>query len=67
MDDHNEHAETMLSSIIEITFGLEHVVAEFFWNAIFVLATFLLTRGFALRKAHKYIDNKHGVDHEEGY
>jgi hypothetical protein len=67
MDDHAHEGETFLDGILEVTFGLEHVVAEFFWNAVFVAATFLLTRGIALRKAHKYIDGKHGVDHEEGY
>tara|TARA_B110000503_G_scaffold24933_1_gene39278 strand:- start:9414 stop:9614 length:201 start_codon:yes stop_codon:yes gene_type:complete len=64
----DSHAnETFMESILEITFGLEHVVAEFFWNGIFVLATFLLTKGIALRKAHKYIDQLHGVEHDEGY
>jgi hypothetical protein len=64
---HEEHGESLLEGILEITFGLEHVVAEFFWNAVFVLVTFALTRSIALRKAHKYIDDKHGVEHEEGY
>ena len=67
MEDHAHDGETLLGGILEVTFGLEHVVAEFFWNAVFVAATFLLTRGIALRKAHRYIDSKHGVDHEEGY
>ena len=61
------HEESVIESILEITFGMEHVVAEFFWNAVFVAATFVLTRSIALRKAHKYIDEKHGVEHEEGY
>lgn len=62
-----EHSESILDGILEITFGLEHVVAEFFWNAVFVVITFFVTKGIALRKAHKYIDGKHGVTHEEGY
>jgi hypothetical protein len=53
--------------LLEVMFGLEHVIAEFFWNAVFVLATFFITKGIALRKAHKYIDSKHGIEHEEGY
>lgn len=65
--DHAEHGEGFLDGILEITFGLEHVVAEFFWNAVFVLATFALTKSIALSKAHKYIDGKHGIEHEEGY
>lgn len=67
MDDHGHEGESFLEGILEITFGLEHVVAEFFWNAVFVAATFALTKSIALRKAHKYIDGKHGVEHEEGY
>ena len=63
----HDHGESVLDGIIEITFGLEHVVAEFFWNAAFVIVTFAFTRGVAMRKAHKYIDSKHGVTHEEGY
>ena len=53
--------------ILDVVFGIDHVIAEFFWNGIFVLATFLLTKGVALRKAHRYIDQKHGVEHDEGY
>jgi hypothetical protein len=56
-----------MEHLFEVMFGLEHIIAEFFWNGIFVLATFLLTRGLALRKAHKYIDQRHGVEHDEGY
>lgn len=51
--------------LLEVVFGLEHIIAEFFWNGVFVVATFLFTKGIALRKAHKYIDDKHGVVHEE--
>lgn len=57
-----------MEHLFEVMFGIEHVIAEFFWNGIFVLTTFLLTKGVALRKAHKYIDQKHGVSHEDtGY
>jgi hypothetical protein len=65
MDNHEEHGESLIEGILEITFGLEHVVAEFFWNAVFVVATFVLTKSIALRKTHKYIDDKHGVTHEK--
>ena len=61
-----EHEEG-LEHLFEIMFGLEHVVAEFFWNAVFVAVTFFVTKGIALRKAHKYIDSKHGIEHDEGY
>lgn len=56
-----------IEHLLEVMFGFEHVVAEFFWNAVFVTATFFITKGIALRKAHRYIDDKHGVTHEEGY
>lgn len=56
-----------MEHLLEVMFGIEHVIAEFFWNGVFVLSTFLLTKGVALRKAHKYIDQKHGVEHDEGY
>ena len=53
--------------LIEVVFGLEHIIAEFFWNGVFVLATYLFAKARTLRKVHKYIDEKHGVSHEEGY
>lgn len=56
-----------LDSLLDVMFGFEHVVAEFFWNAVFILATFVFTKALAFRKVHKYIDAKHGVTHEEGY
>jgi hypothetical protein len=69
--EHGNHAnegETLFESILEITFGVEHVVAEFFWNAVFLIIGFAISRAIALRKIHKYIDEKHGVVHEkDGY
>jgi hypothetical protein len=69
-EDHAGHAhegETLLDTIIEITFGIEHMAAEFFWNVVFLLVGFAVSKAIALRKIHKYIDEKHGVSHEEGY
>jgi hypothetical protein len=69
-EDHAGHAhegETVLDTIIEITFGIEHMAAEFFWNVVFLLVGFAVSKAIALRKIHKYIDEKHGVSHEEGY
>jgi hypothetical protein len=65
--EHGDEGHTVLEEILEITFGLEHVVAEFFWNAIFLLVGFAVSRAIALRRIHKYIDDKHGLTHEEGY
>jgi phage tail tube protein FII len=66
---HNEdtHEGGLLNTIIEITFGIEHMAAEFFWNAVFLLVGFAVSKAIALRKIHKYIDEKHGVTHKEGY
>jgi hypothetical protein len=65
---HEEHAhegETLIDTILEVTFGLEHMVSEFFWNAVFVLVGFAVSKAIALRKIHKYIDDKHGVSHQK--
>ena len=64
-EDHAHEGETLLGTIVEVTFGLEHMAAEFFWNAVFVLVGFAVSRAIALRKIHKYIDDKHGVEHEK--
>lgn len=53
--------------LIEVMFGLEHIAAEIFWNAVFALGVYLFAKARTLRKVHKYIDSKHGVSHEEGY
>lgn len=54
-----------MEHLTEVMFGPEHVIAEFFWNAVFILGTYVLAKGRALRKAHKYIDDKHGVSHDQ--
>lgn len=63
MHEHHE-GESLFQTIIEVTFGVEHMVAEFFWNIVFLIVGFAVSRAIALRKIHKYIDNKHGVTHE---
>ena len=66
-EDHAHEGDTVLATIFEIPFGIEHMAAEFFWNAVFLLVGFAVSKAIALRKIHKYIDEKHGVTHEEGY
>ena len=51
--------------LLDVVFGIEHMVAEFFWNAVFALALFVFSKAKAKRSIHKYIDEKHGVEHEE--
>lgn len=65
---HDHGTESLFQTILEVTFGVEHMAAEFFWNAVFLLVGFAVSKAVALRKIHKYIDDKHGVTHEkEGY
>lgn len=66
---HDTHgSESLFQTILEVTFGVEHMAAEFFWNAVFLLVGIGVSKAVALRKIHKYIDEKHGVSHEkEGY
>lgn len=65
MDEHDHDGGDLFSAIIEVTFGLEHMVSEFFWNAVFLLVGFAVSKAVALRKIHKYIDDKHGVTHDK--
>jgi hypothetical protein len=65
MHEHEHEGESLFDTIIEITFGIEHMAAEFFWNAVFVLVGFAISKAVALRKIHKYIDDKHGVKHQK--
>lgn len=63
--EHAHEGETLLDTVIEITFGIEHMFAEFFWNAVFALAVYGFAKARTLRKIHRYVDSKHGVEHEE--
>jgi len=67
VERHTEHAHDHdgLEGLWEVMFGFEHVVAEFFWNAVFILATFLFTKAIALRKIHKYVDDRHDIKHDK--
>ena len=55
----------MHDSIWDVVFGIDHIIAEFFWNAVFALAVFAFSKARALRKIHKYVDDKHGVEHQK--
>lgn len=54
-----------MNEFFAVTFGIEHVVAEFFWNAVFALVVYLFSKANALRKIHKYIDDRHDVKHDK--
>jgi hypothetical protein len=60
----HEHGDG-LDGLFEVMFGFEHVVAEFFWNAIFLIAGFAISRFIGWQKIHKYIDDRHGVKHNK--
>jgi hypothetical protein len=62
---HTHSGESLWDTTLEITFGIEHMFAEFFWNAVFLVVGFAVSKAVALRKIHKYIDDKHGVEHEK--
>ena len=51
--------------LMEVMFGMEHVVSEFFWNMIFALAVFALSKSRVLKRIHRYIDEKHEVSHDK--
>lgn len=63
--EHAHEGESLLDTIIEITFGVEHMFAEFFWNIVFALGVYAFAKARTLRRIHKYVDSKHGVEHEE--
>ena len=64
-DEFSHDGGDIFSTILDVTFGFEHMVAEFFWNAVFVFVGFLVSKAVALRKIHKYIDDKHGIAHNK--
>jgi len=55
----------MEHDIFEVMFGINHIIAEFFWNGVFAISVYLFSKARTLRKIHKYVDSKHGVEHEE--
>jgi hypothetical protein len=70
IETHEEpaHDHDGLAGLLEVMFGFEHVVAEVFWNTVWLGAAFAIGRIVAFRKVHKYIDEKHGVTHgKDGY
>jgi hypothetical protein len=55
----------MQHNILDVVFGVDHIIAEFFWNAVFAVIVYGFTKARTLRKIHKYVDSKHNVEHEE--
>ena len=60
----NNHWSIMEHELFDVVFGLDHIIAEFFWNAVFAVIVYGFTKARTLRKIHKYVDSKHGVEHE---
>jgi hypothetical protein len=63
--DHSGHEHSGLEGLMEIMFGWEHVLAEVFWNSVWLGAAFAVGRVVTFRRVHKYIDDKHGVSHSK--
>lgn len=55
----------MEHNLFDVVFGIDHIIAEFFWNAVFAIVLFVFSKAKAKRSLHKYIDDKHGVKHQE--
>ena len=66
MENKDTHDHSTMDGLLEVMFGFEHVVAEIFWNTVWLGAAFAIGRFIAFRRVHKYIDDKHGITHEEG-
>jgi hypothetical protein len=54
-----------MENLFDVVFGVEHIIAEFFWNAVFALTVFLVSKSQILRRIHKYIDDRHDVKHDK--
>jgi hypothetical protein len=54
-----------METLWDVTFSPDHIIAELFWNATFAFAVYAFSKARTLRKIHKYVDEKHGVKHEE--
>jgi len=65
MEDHVHETGFSTEELFEVMFGLEHVLAEVFWNTVWIAGAFALGRLVAFRRVHKYIDDKHGVKHKK--
>jgi uncharacterized membrane protein YciS (DUF1049 family) len=63
--DEHAHGDFSIDGLLQVMFGLDHVISEVFWNVVFVLVGFAVSKAVALRKIHKYIDDKHGVTHQK--
>lgn len=66
IDAHAHDPGFSFDELVEVMFGLEHVLAEVFWNSVWLGLAFVVGRIVAFRKVHKYIDDKHGVTHNKG-
>jgi hypothetical protein len=53
----------MQENLLDVTFNFNHIIAEFFWNAVFAVVVYAFSKAKALSNIHKYVDKKHGVEH----
>ena len=55
----------MEHDLMDVVFGLDHIIAEFFWNGIFLIIGLAVSKIKSFKRIHKYIDDKHGVYHKD--
>lgn len=55
----------MHENLFDVMFSTDHIIAEVFWNGVFALVVYGFSKARALRKIHKYIDDKHEVTHDK--
>lgn len=55
----------MEHDLFDVVFGLDHIIAEFFWNGVFLAIGLGISKFKSYKRIHKYIDDKHGVKHQK--
>lgn len=68
--EHGHEGMSILEEAWSVFSDPAHIMAEIGWNIIFDLLIITLGYGIIIKKIvlpkiHKYIDDKHGVEHEE--
>ena len=54
-----------MENLLDVVFSIDHIIAEFFWNGVFAIGVYLFSKARTLSKIHKYVDDKHGIEHKE--
>jgi hypothetical protein len=54
-----------LNGLWNVLFGFEYVIAQFFWNTLFITATFIFLRRVVTKQIHGYMQEKYVKELEE--